>query len=367
MLKQIAAAIVLLCQTVIADAEPYTPSPDEAVAEWSAAQMKQLRGPNPNEAQIQDPQTIVESANTYLAEAGQPGQALLYGLAKATLKPLIEQATERPDAWLAWARVQQHQHAFDDAQAALKRVLRIDSRNTAANLMAARIHLVQGNPDAAQQICLRLLGHADLLTTSACSLEAAGYQGKLESSYEQLSAMVNRHGIPDDERGPWLTQMLGDMALRLGTPTAALAWLDPQLKGADVSYLAQWADAQLSAANYRAVLDHLSTVVTAAPAIDDALLLRLAEAEKNLGSTHRDGRHWQAQLAARVELREQRRDTQHASELARHYLSIDPQPQKALHWARVNWQSAREHADQQLLQQALQLTGRTATDLEGEY
>lgn len=57
-------------------------------------------------------------------------------------------------------------------------------------------------------------------------------------------------------------------------------------------------------------------------------------------------------MSKRVELRELRQDTFHASDLALYYLSIDKQTEKALYWANINWHQAKLDADKQLLSQA---------------
>lgn len=342
---------VLASHSVIC--EPFTPPfPDTVIATWpaterAATEANTLDGPNSSRT----PQELLQQANRYLIKASLPGQAGLYGFAEATLKPLVNKQTVDTEVLLAWARLQQHQHAFSAALAALDEVLQQDPSNISGNLLAARIYLIQQNYDGARKACMRLLGSADLFTTSACALEVASYNGELEASYKQLAQLVDRQGLPDDERAPWATQMLADMATRLGKSKAAAQWLDQQLTGADVSYLAQWADAQLAIDAPKRVLAHLQPIVEAAPAMDDALLLRLAKAEKTLG-----GSHWQPLLAERVKLREMRQDTQHASELADYYLHIDPKPEKALYWARLNWQSAREPADEQLLREAEKMT-----------
>jgi hypothetical protein len=54
-------------------------------------------------------------------------------------------------------------------------------------------------------------------------------------------------------------------------------------------------------------------------------------------------------------LRELRKDSLHAAELARYYLVVNIQPKKALYWAEVNWQVAKQHDDRNLLDQATDL------------
>lgn len=186
-----------------------------------------------------------------------------------------------------------------------------------------------------------------------------GAKGELPSSYQQLSFLIERHDFPEDERGPWLRQILADMALRLDKPAEAEQWLAQQnMIDANVNFLAQWADVQLALGQPENVLRLLQPIVKNAASADNSLLLRLALAENTLG-----GDLWQGQLQRRMTQREQRADTEHASELALYYLDINPQPQRALHWARINWQSAREHNDRKLFERAAAATQEKEKDL----
>lgn len=334
-------------------AAPFTPaSNDVVIASWPASPISGAQEPNFQEVRP-DSATVLAEIGTYLEAAGRPGNAHLYGLAEARLKPLIDNNTDSADAWLAWAQVQQHQHQFDDAMFALSEVFRREPGSINAHLLAARLHLIQDKPKAASEACLRLLGHADLLTTTGCALEAAAVQGELEPSYRQLRRLVDRQGFPLDERGPWLRQILADMALRLGDPSAAEQWLSVgDLPNATVSYLGQWADVKLALGKYDDLLLVLQPIVENTAGMDDALLLRLALAEKQFG-----GDKWQTLLRPRMTHRQIRGDNDHASELARYYLDIDPQPKRALHWAQINWRSAREHSDRRLLERAHSANG----------
>jgi hypothetical protein len=355
--------LLVLCAPL--HAAPHTPQAnDEIIAHWAAPKNDALQSlKTASRLQPNDPATIVTLANTYLAQAAQPGQSRFYGLAQAALKPLIEKSSsETTDAknnsadknlWLAWAQVQQHQHNFGVAQDAIAKVLQADPTNITANLLVARIYVIQEKPLAARNACLKLLGSADLLTVTACSLEANSYlhPDDLKNTYEQLSDLIKHQGLPNDERANWLIQLLADLAMRSDNPEAAESWLAQRLDNASVNYLAQWADAQLALNNSSAVLDHLTSIVKTAPEMDDALLLRLALAEKKIGKQTQ----WQTQLTERVILREQRQDTLHASELAIYYLDISPNAQKALYWAKTNFVNTREYNDKKLLTRAEQL------------
>ncbi|WP_157209806.1 tetratricopeptide repeat protein [Marinimicrobium agarilyticum] len=309
----------------------------------------------------EQPGAMLEQVQRMLDRASRPGYAHLYGQAEKQLSVPVHNDSERMLVWLLWAEVEQHQHNFDSALSALGRVFESDSTHVEARLMAARIRLIQGEYEQARQHCLALIGNTDLLTASICALEVASYRGSLKSSYQQLTALVARQGVPEDARGAWVVQMLADMALRLEQAEEAAHWLDQRFSNANVSYLLQWADAQLALAQFEVVMRRLEPIVDAAPAVDDSLALRLALAEKAL-----EGRKWQDYIASRMTLRVQREDTEHAADLARYYLHLEPNPEKALHWAEVNWESAREHADRQLLLQARNGVKKPSPDGESE-
>ena len=332
-------------------AAPYTPrSDEEIIAHWpaenSALQLSKTNSSIKNE----DISSVVILANNYLAQAAQPGQSRFYGLAQSALKPLIAKNSQDKNLWLAWAQVQQHQHNFLIAQEALKKVLQEDPVNENANLLAARIYVIQENPIAARNSCLKVLGSADLLTVTACSLEANSYlhPNDIQNTYKQLADLVNRQGLPNDERATWLIQLLADLAVRNNDLESASFWLKKNLQNASVNYLAQWADVQLAQNHSEIVFNHLTEIIKATTDIDDALLLRLALAEKKLNKTT----DWQKQLTERVGLREQRQDTLHASDLAYYYLDINPDSKRALHWAKINFSNTREYSDKQLLARA---------------
>ncbi len=334
-----------------ASAEPHTPrSDDEIVARWVTTNSALRTLKTDLHLKPDDIVKTVELANAYLIQAAQPGQSRLYGLAQAALKPFIEKNVNNKDLWLAWAQVQQHQHNFLIAQDALTKVLQENPTNENANLLAARIYVIQDKPLAARNTCLKLLGSADLLTVTACSLEANSYlhPDDVKNNYQQLEDLIKRQGLPNDERANWLIQLLADLAMRNKEPETAAKWLEQGLQNASVNYLAQWADAQLALNNFEVVISHLSVIVNNTPDIDDALLLRLTIAEKKLNQTN----YWQPQLAERVSLREQRQDSLHASELAIYYLDIDTNPKKALYWAKTNFTNTREYNDKQLLVRA---------------
>lgn len=369
-MKKLLLVAAIFLVSVQLCAAPYTPtSNDEIIGHWAAPTDDALQSiKTESRLRPNDPVTIVALANAYLAQASQPGQSRFYGLAQAALKPLIEKnnsekrSTDK-NVWLAWAQVQQHQHNFTIAQDAIAKILQVDPANENANLLAARIYVIQENPAAARSSCLKLLGNADLLTVTACSLEAHSYlhPDDLKNTYQQLADLVNRQGLPKDERAIWLIQLLADLALRNNDIETAASWLSQRLENASVNYLAQWADVQLALNNAQQVLDHLIPIVTTAAEMDDALLLRLALSEKKINHDKK----WQTSLSERIQLREQRQDSLHASELALYYLDINPDSQKALYWAKTNFANTREYNDKKLLARAEQANKTPAIQSKG--
>ena len=349
-----ACFIAAVCRV---NAEAYIPSsPDYIIAEWSEPKSESLRRLQvESRLQPTDQKTVAALANQYLQLAAQPGQSRLYGIAEATLKPSIEKNTTDAAVLLVWAQVQQHQHKFAVAMSALQKVLAQEPDNATANLLAARLQIIQGNPEVAQNFCVRLLGHVDLFTLSTCSLEVRSSLGEKEltESYTQLQQLLDTQGLPNDERQPWVLQILADMALRLNKPQEALGFLNRIPKKQSLSVWVQWSDIQLALGNAQALMHEVTALVKNSTQADDALLLRLALAEKKLARTNQ----WQQLLAERIALREQRDDQAHAADLAKYYLDVALDAAKALHWAQRNWQQAREASDKYLLDRAKQVAG----------
>ena len=120
-----------------------------------------------------------------------------------------------------------------------------------------------------------------------------------------------------------------------------------------VSYLALWADIQLSEQQNDSVLNKLGPIVLSSDSFDDALLLRLALAEQNINiSGNSTSTIWKNRLKQRIDIRLKRNDTAHAADIARYYLDIKPDQSKALYWAKINWQQAKLHADKRILERA---------------
>ena len=175
--------ILALVLSLQAYAVPHTPqAADEIIAQWPALNAGTLQKiKTASRLQSNDPETVIALSNAYLAEAAQPGQSRLYGLAQAALKPLIEEArtnniNDDKNLWLAWAQVQQHQHNFLVAQQALQKVLQQDPANISANLLASAT-IVTGSLGCKREtvfifcsVSAFSAGHCAIISSAACGV-----------------------------------------------------------------------------------------------------------------------------------------------------------------------------------------------------
>jgi tetratricopeptide (TPR) repeat protein len=350
---------VLILIVFGATARPYTPKNNQQiVASWDL-------GAAEKETNLPFAQRLSKVA-WHIQQGQYAGQSNKhYGRAKALLLPVFTEQTSTPlqhmpsgvqsQAWYLRARIEQYQHEFDLALHYLDNSIALDNNNSAAYLLQANVLLTQGHFARSQQSCQALLGKADLRLITACVLEVQANKGELQSSYTSLSALLSRQGSQHHTQieQDWLLQLVADMALMLGKSDEANMWLNQAmnenqgLAQKPLSFIVLWADVQLRLRQDQRVLDELTAVVEQAGFKDDALLTRLSLAEKSTSKTH-----WQRLLSERIALRLARHDTFHSADLTRFFLDIAPDPERALYWAKINWQHAKLYDDKQLLDRA---------------
>ncbi|WP_404344212.1 hypothetical protein [Pseudoalteromonas mariniglutinosa] len=319
---------VLFFITEFVLAEPYIPNNDYIVAPASSLHNAQLSS---EELQA----LLLTSQNIGQTELNQ-------GLLKHQLSERYHSA-DSPEISYLYARVLQREHLFNEALAVINTLLKNHPEHLNARLLKANMLMVQGLFSDAKQQCLALFGIASIETISTCTFDIASQNGQLATSYQSLLKITQGRPISQYTR-----HVLAEMALRLAMPQQALKHIESvNLKQAPVSLLVVWADAQLASKNYTLLTNTITSLVNDSSNLEDALLLRLAQAEKN---DHKNTNHvWQKQMAKRVTLRELRHDTFHASDLANYYLTIDKNSKQALYWATINWQTAKLHSDKLLL------------------
>ena len=326
-------------------AEPYVPSKDEAVAQWDAS--------------IYSDTKTLETITEHLQEAQFPGQANIHhSMALSILLHLSEEQQNNSEYWYLLARSLQHQHEFEQALIALDKALTIEANLPTAWLLKANILMTKANFEEAKQACTQLIGNTSLVMVATCSLEVASYQGALTESYKQLSLIIERANTTSYtvDESLWRVQVIADMALRLNLPEEAAQWLATALKHKPLtemplSFITLWTDIQRELGAHHKIQTQLSAILEQASFKDDALLVRVAMAEK----ATKTNTGWQAQTERRVNLRLQRQDYYHAADIARYFLYVKPSPEKALMWAKVNYEQAQLFDDEKLLKAAQQL------------
>ena len=250
-----------------------------------------------------------------------------------------------PQVGYLYARVLQKEHLFNDAINIANSVLKITPDHSNTHLLLANLYMTQGQFELAKQHCLALITRVSTLTASTCVLDVQSQHGNLLRSYQSLVKLTNNKPI-----GLNTKHVLAEMSFRLQNYTNALKHLENiNLVNSPVSLIALWADIQLGLNKPQQVITKLSNLLKESHDLEDALLLRLAIAEKKLNTTQYK---WQNAMKQRVELREIRHDSFHASDLANYYIHVQPNKSKALYWANINWQQAKMNIDQALIVQA---------------
>lgn len=318
---------LLLCYSVWA--APTTPKDNDIIAISMNKQTAQLS---------------VSELNQLVLASQYVGQTeIRQGLLKNQLQQLFSQ-TPSPQVGYLYARVLQREHQFDEALNVTRSVLELDQSHINTRLLRANILMVKGLFTKAKEQCLALLGVAPTEVVTTCTTDVLSQDGQLTQSYKSL-----KNSIPPSKLTLNAQHLLAEMAFRLNDPSQALTHIDNvDLQQAPVSLVVLWADIQLALDANQQILNTLPTLTDDPLNLEDALLLRLAIAEKNTTN----GKKWQQYMSQRVALRELRKDEFHASDIALYYLNVDEQPEKALYWAEINWQQAKLDADKQLLNQA---------------
>lgn len=311
--------------------EPYIPKDDTVIAKARSIDVATLTPPELMEL---------------LLRSQQVGQTELnQGLLKVQLQARYEQSPTA-DIGYMYARILQREHLFNQALVITQNVLELYPNHVNTHLLRANILMVQGQFSLAKQQCLQLVRLTTIDVVNTCALDALSQDGQLTQSYQSL-----KNSIIPQKQSNTTRHVLGEMALRLNKPKAALGHINSlPLKTSPVSLVVLWADIHIALGQYQKILNTVPTLTNDKQSLEDALLLRLAIAEHN--NTKNPQTQWQEIMAQRVQLRELRQDKFHASDLALYYLEINPQTDKALYWAKVNWQQAKLDADKQLLARA---------------
>ena len=349
-------------------AAPYTPADDGVVLERlpealdpALAELKRMRAAlraNPN-----DLDHAARLARRCIEAARETGDPRFLGQAQAALAPWWAAADPPPPALLLRATIKQSQHDFSGALADLDRLLAVRAGDGQALLTRATILTVLGRYADAQRDCAKLVRLASGLVTTTCLAGASSLNGDAAGAYRGLVQALARAGDTAGTRA-WALTLAAEIAARRGEAGAAdihfreaLA-LDPR----DAYLVAAYADFLLGQARAREAASLLAD-----SAKNDALLLRLALAERSLPDKRSEFADHRRELADRFAAARRRGDTVHLREEARFRLDVENDIPAALILAKANWNVQREPADLRILAAAARASGendarRTVTD-----
>ncbi len=350
------AALLVSLGSQSVHATPWLPERDDEVLEElpatldpRARELHDLR-----QELSQDPTNVALAtrlARAYIEAGRAESDPRFYGWAEGALHPWWSLPEPPSDVLVLRATLRQSRHEFDAALDDLDRLLARDPRSAQAWLTRAVILQVRGEHEQARRSCIPLLRLAHPLIAMTCLANAESLPGRAERNYELLRRALEASGDAPQAERLFALASLAELAVRLERPVdaerhfeAALA-LEPR----DAYLLAARADFLLDAGRPEEVVALLEDETR------DGLLLRLALAEKRIGSPGLAAHL--AELRARFAASRARGDALHLGDEARFMLELLDDPREALRLARANWEVQREPRDARVLHEAALAAG----------
>ena len=300
-----------------------------------------------------DPRRASLVAQRAIQAARASGDPRFLGQAQAALMPWWSDDKAPGYVLTLRATIKQSLHDFPGALRDLDRLLESEPANAQALLTRATVLTVTGRYDEAKRDCTSLAPRVDALVATTCMAGVTSVTGDAEHAARLLDDALATSSGPAEVR-VWSQTLAGEIAARLGDTAAAERHFvgglatdatDAYLKGA-------YADFLLDQRRYAAVVALLRNETR-----NDALLLRLVLAEKQLPEHAETFTRHRDDLAARFDAARRRSDTLHLREEARFALEIDGDARRALNLARANWAKQREPADLRILAAAADAAG----------
>jgi tetratricopeptide (TPR) repeat protein len=329
----------------VALAAPHIPGSDGDVLERLPgrrddpvqAELRSLRAAS--NAAPEDSAAAATLARRYFDLANAEGDPRYVGYAEAALRrwPSNDAPVE-----VAYVRglLRQYRHDFDTALGEFERVLSREPDHFGARSWRAGLYMVRADYASAARECAALPVEKDDLYAVACRAYIDATTGKTAAAYRQLAgALAADRDVEPGER-LWVLTRLGEMAWRLGDAAAAdRHFRDALALGRDDNFLlAAYADFLLEQGRAKEAARLLRDWTRS-----DTLLLRLAMAEKQLGSPDAQ-LHIQA-LGERFAAASLRGERLHMGEEARYLLDLKGDPAAALAVGLENWKEQREPRD----------------------
>lgn len=334
----------LLLNSCLVFSAPYQPvDKEEVIASWNN-KLDNVSNDNKTES--------LEDVLSLFEEIQKPGKSsILIPRVESILEKHAKTDHQTPLYLYLKARLLQHKHKFNDALAILNQLLEIDPSHGNAWLLKASMHIVLAEYNEAQTACNHTLSLLPANISFICLSEVTGLKGNLKKSYQLLESIDNSISSIDDTNKEWLYQIASQQALELGKIEDALRWINKiNIKTASISSLLLWTDLKIAKGDYSEAYEMLNEIFRniSLPDIDDSVLVRFAQLERELGKNQ-----WQPKTAERINLRVLRDDVLHSSEIARYYIEVTKDPDKAVYWAQRNWEISKFKSDQELLSKAI--------------
>ncbi|MBC8097416.1 MAG: hypothetical protein H7Y43_16545 [Akkermansiaceae bacterium] len=327
-------------------AEAYRPTDDTVVLEKLRtvpldAETRELRGLRENLSRSPTNLPLATAlAKRLIQKSRVTADPRYVSYAQAALSPWWKQAEPPVEVLVLRATIRQSQHDFTNALADLNLVLKAAPANAQAWLTKATVLQVLGNYEEAKRAAVPLLRLAPQLIAVTAAAGPASLSGEASASYQRLdSALRSAQGTPDGER-LWALTVLAEMAGRLGKVNEAEAHFKQALgqPHPDVYLLTAYADFLIDQDRAAEVIKLLENQPPS-----DAVLLRLARAEKKLGGARLA--EYVSWLQDRFEASARRGESIHQREEAIFQLHLLNHPASALRLARENWNCQKEPAD----------------------
>ncbi len=356
-----ASAAVLCCAALLcaahASAEPRVPGKAAEVlerlpvrdgAEWrhiAALQAELARAPR-------DAALAAELAQRYLELFRTQGDPRLIAYAQRGLSAWSTDATPPFEIALKRAEIAQTEHRFDAARAELERLAARAPRDARAWLNLATIDVVRADYASARRECGHLVLLEDVAIAGGCAATVQAVTGEAGRAYEFVARRLAAAGELPSGIAVWLETLAAETADALGRMGEAETHYRAALRAGahpSVYLLVAYADFLLRAGRPGEVV----TLLAEAPPADP-LLLRLAIAEKHLGS---DVAKRLEVLGYRLQLALDGLETTHAREAACFALYLLEKPDVALASALTNWNVQHEAIDARLVLEAALAAG----------
>lgn len=348
-----AGALLFVAVAARAEIPPLLPAPApqqvilqlSATDRWLSAFNRSNRIDAVADSTVSSDKVPLEDIRALLRQARETGDQRLLGQALHLLNRIPTPTTE---IHLLRATALQALHHFDPALDELRQVLQREPDSAQAWLLQATLHSVRGDYVAAQKACGKLLGKVPALLSGSCSSSVLARQGQAQRAYALLAKLYEQTASAQNDPGilHHAQVSLADIADQLGNPVAAKWWAQARQSRPGDLYT------RIGAARnafHRGA--HAEVVALTENADDiDALALLRALSLQQLGNPA--AVELRQQLVQRLELAQERGDTQHGRDQAAILLDLLQRPDEALALAQQNWKEQREPEDTALLLRA---------------